>query len=172
MSKQPARFASRSAVLRNDKLSFPARLLYTLMDDIAGERGVLWPKQSTIADMLGVTSRAVRNWIEELAAAELVWQDRQKRSVRYVLAWNQDRNGRSHLKIEIGTPASRDRNGRSALIPITELREELKAPLHFPEDGDETAAPACFRCRDTGREVLGKQEVCRCQAGQALRRSA
>ena len=154
MSKQPARFASRSAVLRNDKLSFPARLLYTLMDDIAGERGVLWPKQSTIADMLGVTSRAVRNWIEELAAAELVWQDRQKRSVRYVLAWNQDRNGRSDL------------------IPFTELREELKAPLHFPEDGDETAAPACFRCRDTGREVLGKQEVCRCQAGQALRRSA
>lgn len=57
-------------------LTATAKLVYGRLLRYAGERGVAYPKQQTIADELGVSERSVRNALKALIDIKLIERDR------------------------------------------------------------------------------------------------
>lgn len=60
------------SVLRNNKLSRPARLIYALLCSYANEEGEAWPSQERMAEDLGCSEKPIREWIEECMKAGMI----------------------------------------------------------------------------------------------------
>ena len=81
------RFEARFAVMLDLRLSPNARILYFLMDDKAGDSGVLWWHWRKLAVFLGVGEARFFELLAELRSAGLIRVDhnRQTRKVTYSL---------------------------------------------------------------------------------------
>jgi hypothetical protein len=109
-----ARGRARSAIFQAVSLSVGARLVYLFLDDMDwNSQGLAWPKQTTIAAKLGLSTREVQRCLGELAAGGHVRIERKKAHCIYRLGWN-DTTARSYLKNEHTTGRShQDTTGRS-----------------------------------------------------------
>lgn len=68
------------SVLRDERLSPQAKLLYALLRDYAGRDGHAFPGQDRLARDLGCTDRAIRNWLRELSDLGFVEVERRGRT--------------------------------------------------------------------------------------------
>jgi hypothetical protein len=82
-----ARCASRLAAITDTRLSPDARLVYMLLDDYAGLKGIAWPKQPTLASRLGISLRKVQAAMKQLAATGWLRIERTGRASRCHLRW-------------------------------------------------------------------------------------
>lgn len=64
-------------LLESEGVSMNAKLIYALLCRYAGEDGKCYPSQSTLADKMKCTRRAVNNWLKELEEARMI--ERQRR---------------------------------------------------------------------------------------------
>lgn len=66
MDTERNRFTMRTAVVCDATLSVGARLLYVLLDELAGPKGNCWWSVARLAQKLGVSARSVDSWMGEL----------------------------------------------------------------------------------------------------------
>lgn len=71
--------------MRDPGLSHAAKVLYDLLDDMAGEKGECWPKQQTLSVAMQLKPRQIRSLIEELG--QRVTRERGRYNTRYGLEW-------------------------------------------------------------------------------------
>ncbi len=150
----PAHGRIPRALLRDASISRDARLLWAELEDHVGKDGEApWPAQETMAEHLGCTDRAVRNWLNELVRAGwLSVEARPGRSNKYWLnwvpvstAWNTGsgvapRNPRS-------TPPRNARSGGSGTaVPPNKNQEQepFEEPPPTPSVGGGDGSPSLF----------------------------
>jgi hypothetical protein len=126
MSTRLVGWALRDAPELHPDLSTGARLLLVyLADHFNEDEGAAWPSQARLARLMGCTDRAVRKWLDELQAAQLVRVHRA------------DREGKSNLyrmttpERGSGVPGTRFRPTpeRGSADPGTRFRLSSKEPL-------------------------------------------
>ena len=147
------------SLLRDPSVSRDARLLFGIIEDhCSKEDDAPWPSQEVLAEYMGASDRAVRNWLNELAkAGYLQVMPRPGRSNRHHLQW---------------IPAQAPRNGGSApprnggsdhpgtAVPTKKNQKEEpveEAPL--PPDG------GC-----NGSTLFGATELAKLSSGRKARK--
>ena len=137
----------------NLNLSPSARLLFYLIDDLSGDDAQTWTRWQKMALCLGLSHTAFFQRVAELKDAGLLTQEREGNRIYYKMQ-TVPKSGMAAGSVLISDPDH---------YPVTlpAIAEELETPT-----------PNCFRCRDTGREILGKRGLCRCEAGTQIRRTA
>ena len=78
-------------LLQRQDMSHGAKLCYSRLAQYAGEKGVAFPAQATLADELGVSSRQIRNYLHELEAHHLIESEQRGLSATnlYYFLWHQ-----------------------------------------------------------------------------------
>lgn len=137
-------------LLRDTSISRDARLLWAILEDhTSKDSQVPWPSQSTLAQYMGCTERAVRNWLNELVKAGwLEVHSRPGSSNLHVLRWEGPRNGGSALPRNGGSyppgtvvpPKKNQEEEPVEVIPPTPLSDNQPsllegAPPNPPEGG-------------------------------------
>lgn len=160
MEKTPPqdRILARTAILYDTGLSAGARLLYFVLDDMAGTKGVCWPRQAILAGRLGCSERLLQYWLAELAGKG-VRQVRTGRACRYELAWADTQRVADQGTSRVATGCVSDTQRVADRIPLNEPEKE---PVR--ETG-----PNCNTCLDFGRKggVLSGT-ICSCEKGQEI----
>src|SRR5262245_57464039 len=64
-------------LVRRQEISQGAKICYARLAQYAGDKGYAYPSQETLAGELGVCSRQVRNYLDELVKARLIDSDQQ-----------------------------------------------------------------------------------------------
>jgi len=127
----------RRQVVRDNRLSLGARLLYVELDDTAGLKADTWPHRETLAGRFAVSSRQIRRWLSELSAAAYIRRRRTGRGDHYYPCWG-DENGPSE-----GTETSSQGGQECPLredknVRLTGQKCPLRAPVSLYEPEQET----------------------------------
>lgn len=131
---QPARFAQRSAALRDVRLSMGARVVFLLMDDEARGDSDLYIRQRRLAVLCGLAVRQLRTHLLQLQKFGYITVKRSMTGVSYVFHRQEtadcDRQkiaARIGTKVPIaiqGTRATRNSSGDSPPYPPAEKTED------------------------------------------------
>lgn len=125
------RWKARKAIIDDPAISVGARFLYLKLDDMAGNSGKAWPKQSELALRLRCSDRHVRRWLSELIGYVAVC--RWRGPARYRMLWigEEDRTSVSTLQ-----PGRSDTSVRSDRTPVSYLPASLliTEPRKEPKD--------------------------------------
>ncbi len=155
----------------NVDLPAVARILYFLIDDKCNENGEMWWHWRKMALAIGVGRTRFFEAVEYLKSAGILITRRDGHRIYYGLkVFRKSGTLRNNYSAQAEQVF---RSGGTIRTPvlISELDQETVALTAIAED-PENQPPKCYRCRDTGREILGKSAVCRCEAGTRLRRVA
>lgn len=102
-----------NAVLRNDRLSRDARLLYVLLDGHAGKSGRVRVGDAVLAAELNASERSLYRWLAELQAADLITRKGTGRSAITLV----------HNGVRTSSASARtDRAGTAELTPVAALQ--------------------------------------------------
>ncbi len=66
------RYIARELVTFDEKLSIGARLVYSMLDEYAREKGECFPSQKKLVERSGIPKRSLQRYIAELARAGMV----------------------------------------------------------------------------------------------------
>jgi hypothetical protein len=77
-----------NAIVKYSELSPGAKLCYGRLSQYAGENGAAYPSHETLAAELGVSSRQVRRYIDELTAANFLKVLHSQTSNHYLFLWH------------------------------------------------------------------------------------
>ena len=153
----------------NLNLSPSARLLFYLIDDLSGDDAQTWTRWQKMALRLGLSHTAFFQRVAELKDAGLLMQERDGNRIYYKMQ-TVPKSGMATVsqsqKAEWIVPKSGMARG-SVLISDPDHYPVALTPSENPEE-----KVSCYRCKDTGTEILGRRLVCTCAAGVQLRRSA
>lgn len=138
-----------NVVLVDARLSVQARFMYVLLRKFAWQKEACWPGQATLAAVMGVTDRSVRNYLTELEQSFLISREQQgpTKPCRYVLlalGLREHRLGRQQSKPE--TPFRKPVSGQAGNLFPTEEDSGKKT-----NDGGE--ARASTRLKVAGKPV-------------------
>lgn len=152
------RFIGLRTVLHAVSLSMSARLVYFELDDRSNYKGTCYPKQSTIAACIGISIRAVREGLSDLAMRRFIRVVRGKRGAEYFLAWA-DRQNLPLRSAEFAGLSPRFLNEQHH-----EQQSEVRGSVRLKQHDNE---PRCILCEDSG--VIGSTGAdlafCGCTAG-------
>jgi hypothetical protein len=153
----------------NLELSPSARLLFYLIDDLSGDDMQTWTRWQKMALRLGLSRTAFFERVAELKAANVLTLEREGNRIYYKMQ-TVPKSGMvvvsQSRKAEWPVPKSGMAGGS---LLITDPDHD---PVAFSANAECESQPLCFRCRDTGTEILGARKACQCQSGIRLRRSA
>lgn len=94
-------------LLKDSSLSIGARFLFSLLACFANSDKKAWPSEETLAEHVGVTTRTVRNYLNELKEHGWIHQKRRRQtSAVYLLPSLPDRKQASHQDEEDRKPPS------------------------------------------------------------------
>ena len=167
MKTLPQRVIARNEVMYNPDLTLRARMLYYLIDDKAGDDDSIWWHWRKLALLLGVGKAQYFAVAKELKSSGIVTVKHEGSRCYYNIQTVR-KIGQAVRKIRLESPENRT---LTAPYLISDPVHDPVALTAIAED-PENQPPKCYRCRDTGREILGKCAVCRCEAGSRLRRVA
>lgn len=145
---QQQRFAGLRAVLHAVSLSLSARVVYFELDDRAGVGGHCWPRQHTISACTGISERAVRDAIAELAEGHFIETKRGQRGLEYFLCWKY----RQILPVGSGEICRSERQ----ILPV-----RAPASLYEPTHEPKTHRTTVCHCG----EYFEEEERTRCRCG-------
>ena len=121
---EPRRFMRipKDMVARRD-LTPTAKLVYASLWDRAGDKNSCWPSQQTIADDVGISSRAVSRAVVQLEqAGELTIETYLGRACRYRLDLRQNGVGTYAKLADVPTPNCHTTSAKKAEVPTPNWR--------------------------------------------------
>jgi hypothetical protein len=163
------RLSVRTEVMLNLALSPNARILYYLIDDLAGSKDAgMWWGWRKLAIRVGISKANFFRFVTELKEAGVLVVERRKKRIHYLPA-----------KVSPARPLlseeSQQGDSTVSLVRLCDgpslVYESVSNETEDDVDTETQETPSCYRCRDTGREILGKRGVCKCEAGNRLQRT-
>ncbi len=160
----PIRVSARCRVMYDVSLSLGSRVLYFILDDKANEAGEVWWHWRKLAVLLGMSRTRFFEIVLELQTAGILLIRREGRRCYY----NIHSFRKSGIIGEFHSAKADDSFRKSgtnedSILLVNQFYETV-APYkaEIPE-----TEPLCYRCRDTGWEVLDPRKICkwRCAAG-------
>jgi hypothetical protein len=130
---QSKRFAMRDAVLRDGDLSFAARVVYWLLDDLAWDRGVCWPSNKYISEKLKMSLAHVKNCVRELDGKYIETERRRRKTAVRTMLWLE---GHSSGSQEVKKATLVKLEGHPGGFHYLSLMNQYNEPVAFPTQED------------------------------------
>jgi Helix-turn-helix domain len=126
------RAEARTQVIYDTRLSFHARVLYYALDEFAGQKGVGWPKRSTLAATIGLSEREIARSLRELEAANYISTTIRRYSRLYTLFWSNP---------EVTIPSPLESRGDHTVTPEVTIPSPLIKSVGSIEPDQGTCTP-------------------------------
>lgn len=147
------RILARCSIMADPRLSFAARCLYHLLDDLAFD-GICRAKQTTLSVRLQIGRQHIVTLLQELATAGHVIAKRGQRGKVYLLRWAEP---------FLMSPTDDIRCSPQA---TSEPPPPLYNQSSLPGSREEFSTTRCYRCGNTGslgENYLGESIPCDCR---------